>query len=73
MAKGKLFEYAVLFHPKPKKDAAGSEEAEKSTILTDVTRQLAATPAEVSILAARSIPPEYLDRLEQVEIVVRPF
>jgi hypothetical protein len=73
MAKGKLFEYAVLYHPKSKKDLAGNEEVTKSIILTDVTRQLAATPDEVSILAARSIPPEYLDKLEQVEIVVRPF
>jgi len=73
MAKGKLFEYAVLHHPKAKKDLAGNEETVKSAILTDVTRTLAATPEEVSILAARSIPPEYLDRLEQIEIVVRPF
>lgn len=72
-AKGKLFEYAVLHHPKAKKDLAGNEETVKSAILTDVTRILAVTPEEVSILAARTIPPEYLDKLEQVEIVVRPF
>jgi hypothetical protein len=71
--KGKLFEYAVLHHPKPKKDVAGNEEPTKSSILTDVTRVLAASPEEVSILAARSIPSDYLDKLEQVEIVVRPF
>lgn len=71
--KGKLFEYAVIHHPKPKKDVAGNEEAVKSAILTDVTRTLAGTPEEVSILAARSIPDDYMDRLEQVEIVVRPF
>jgi hypothetical protein len=41
--------------------------------LTDVTRILAVTLEEVSILAARTIPEEYLDKLEQVEIVVRPF
>ena len=72
-AKGKLFEYAVLHHPKAKKDLAGNEEQVKSSILTDVTRILAASPEEVSILAARSIPPDFLDKLEQVEIVVRPF
>lgn len=72
-AKGKLFEYAVLFHPKAKKDLAGNEETTKSSILTDVTRILAASPDEVSILAARSIPTDYLDKLDQVEIVVRPF
>jgi hypothetical protein len=71
--KGKLYEYAVIHHPKAKKDLAGNEETVKSAILTDVTRVLAASPEEVSILAARSIPPEYLDKLDQVEIVVRPF
>ena len=73
MAKGKLFEYAVLHHPKPKKDAAGNEEIAKSSILTDVTRVLAGTPDEVSILAARSIPDNYMDKLDEVDIVVRPF
>jgi len=71
--KGKLYEYAVIHHPKAKKDLAGNEETVKSAILTDVTRVLAASPEEVSILAARSIPPEFLDKLDQVEIVVRPF
>ena len=71
--KGKLFEYAVIHHPKAKKDMAGNEEPVKSAILTDVTRVLAGTPEEVSILAARSIPAEYLHKLEQVEIIVRPF
>lgn len=73
MSKGKLYEYAVVHHPKAKKDVAGNEEAVKSKIVTDVTRILAASPDEVSILAARSIPEEYLDRIEQIEIVVRPF
>jgi hypothetical protein len=73
MAKGKLYEYAVIHHPKAKKDVAGNEEPVKSKIVTDVTRVLASAPEEVSILAARSIPEEYLDKIEQVEIVVRPF
>jgi hypothetical protein len=72
-AKGKLYEYAVLHHPKAKRDVAGNEEPVKSKIVTDVTRVLAVTPDEVSIIAARSIPEEYLDRIEQVEIVIRPF
>jgi hypothetical protein len=73
MAKSSLFEYAVLYHPKAKKDLAGNEETTKSVILTDVTRVLASGPDEVSILASRSIPEEYLDKLQQVDIVVRPF
>jgi hypothetical protein len=71
--KGKLFEYAVVHHPKAKKDQAGNEEQVKSLLLTDVTQVLAGTPEEVSILAARSIPDDYIDKLEQIEIIVRPF
>jgi hypothetical protein len=72
-AKGKLYEYAVLHHPKAKRDVAGNEEPVRSKIITDVTRVLAVTPDEVSIIAARSIPEEYLDRIDQMEIVIRPF
>lgn len=73
MPHGKLFEYAVIHHPKAKKDVAGNEEPVKSKIITDVTRVLAVNDKEVGILAGRSIPEEFLDKLEQVEIVVRPF
>lgn len=68
----KLFEYAVLYHPKPKK-VDGVEQKEKSKLLVDVSRVLAADDKEVAILAARGIPEEYIDQLDRVEIVVRPF
>lgn len=73
MAKGKLFEYAVIHHPAPKKDAAGNSDQPKSVLITDVTRKLAGSADEISMLAARSIPEEYLEKLDEVEIVVRPF
>lgn len=73
MAKGKLYEYAVLYHPKPEKDAAGKEIQAKSQILKVPAMVLANSPDEVGILAGRAIPEEYLDKLEDVEIVVRPF
>jgi len=74
MAQGKLFEYAVLYHPKEKKDAAGNPlEEKKSILVTDVTRVLAQSDKEVAMLAAKSIPKEYDDKLDRVEIVIRPF
>jgi hypothetical protein len=74
MAKGKLFEYAVLFHPKEKKDAAGNAlEVKRSILVQDVTRVLAVSDKEVGMLAAKAIPAEYDDKLEDVEIVIRPF
>ena len=74
MAKGKLFEYVVIYHPHEKKDAAGNPlEQKKSIIVTDVTRVLATSDKEVGMLAAKAIPDDYNDKLEDVEIVIRPF
>jgi hypothetical protein len=66
---GKIYEYAVLFHPKYKKD----DLPKRSEIVVDVTRVIAEKPEEVTMVAARSIPEAYLDKLDQVEIAVRPF
>ena len=65
----KLFEYVVLFHPKSKKD----EETKKSVLLVDVTRVLAESDREVAMRAAREVPGEYMDRLNDVEVIVRGF
>jgi len=65
----KLYEYAVIYHPKKKKD----EEAAKSEVLVPVTTILAADEKEVAIRAARAIPAEYAEKLDQVEIAFRPF
>ena len=73
MAKGRLYTYAVLYHPKVVKDAAGNEIQEKSSILAGPNSVVAVTDAEVQITASRSIPDNYLDKLEQVEIVFRPL
>lgn len=74
MAKGKLFEYAVIYHPKEKKDAAGNPlETKKSIVVQDITRVLAGSDKEVAMLATKSIPDEYNDKVDDVEIVIRPF
>ena len=74
MAKGRLFEYAILWHPKEKKDAAGNPmESKKSQILKAPTMEIATKEEDVAVLAARAIPEEYMDRLDEIEIVVRPF
>jgi len=73
MAKGKLFEYAVLFHPKASKEQAERGETPKSEILISPATVLATSPEQVSILASRAIPPTHVDKLDDIEIVVRPF
>lgn len=69
----KLFEYAVLYHPKVVKDAQGNETQGPDQILTRPEFVLAKDDKEVAMRAARAIPDSYLDKLDQVEIVVRPF
>lgn len=73
MAKGQLFEYAVLFHPKPTKDPAGNDTTPPSEIVVPPTRLMAETDKEVSIKAARAIPEKYDNLAQFVEILVRPF
>lgn len=72
-ARGKLFEFAVLYHPKPTKEQNERGETPKSVLVTEPTTILATSEQEVSIKAAQSIGSDYADKLDDVEIVVRPF
>lgn len=69
----KLFEYAVIYHPKVTKDANGNETQGPDKLLVEPKYVLAGTDKEVAIKAARAIDETYLDKLDQVEIIVRPF
>jgi hypothetical protein len=73
MPKGKLYEYCILFHPKPTKDQMDRGESPKSSILVAPTSLLATDDKQVAMIASRAIPDTYTDKLEDVEIVVRPF
>ncbi len=69
----KLFEYAIIHNPKATKDAQGNDTTAPSAILTDPTHILAKDEKEVAMRAARQIPDTYLDKLDEVEVLVRPF
>jgi hypothetical protein len=69
----KLFEYAVIYHPKTVKDAAGNETQGADELLVKPTFLLAKSDKEVAMRAAREIPDSYLDKLDQIEVCVRPF
>jgi len=73
MAKGALFTYAVLFHPKPSRDVAGNDTTPKSEIIIKPTDVLAIDSKQAGMIATRLIPKEYDDRLDLVEVIVRPF
>lgn len=63
----KLFEYAIILHGGDGKDA------EKSKLIADVSRVIASSEEQAIMLAAREIPEEYLDVLDRVQVVIRPF
>jgi hypothetical protein len=71
----KLYEYAILYHPKPTKDAQGNDTSAPDVVLTNPAVQtlLARDDKEVAIVAARAVPEAYLDKLDQVGIYIRPF
>lgn len=69
----KLFEYTILHHPKVVKDAGGNEIQEKDSIISAPAAVLAKNEKEVAMRAARAIPDNFMDKLDEVEICVRPF
>ncbi len=60
----------MIYHPKRK---SKDDPQAKSELIVDVQRSICSSQDEALILASRQIPEDYLDKLEQVEIAVRPF
>lgn len=65
----KLFQYAVIWNATKEQEKDGK----KSKVIVEVTTVLAPSQESATMLAARSIPQEYADQLEQCEIAIRPF
>lgn len=70
MAKAKLFQYAVLKHPK--KTDSNKEEG-STVVLVAPTTVLAVDEKTAAIKVARAIPENEIENLEQIEIVLQPF
>lgn len=69
--KQKLFQFAVLHHEKISK---GKQEGEiKSVEVIKIKSILAADEKVALLLIAKQIPDEYQDKLQDVEILLRPF
>ena len=64
----KIFEFAAIYVPKD-----GLKTADNAKIIVEPTAIIAKDEKQAAILAARAIPEDYVDRLDQVEIAVRPF
>lgn len=69
----KLFEYAVIHNPKATKDAQGNDTTKAATLIVEPTHIVAKDEKEVAMRGARAIPEDYLDKLDEVEVLVRPF
>lgn len=68
----KLYEYAVILDEKRNKD---DDITEDSRIVVEPTSVLAKDDAQAQLLAARSIPDEFVKngKLDRLVVVVRPF
>lgn len=69
MERSKLFTYAVIFNP----TEIEVKEGKVAKIISEPQNILARTVEEVSMKAIKSIPSEYDNCLDRVDVVVRPF
>lgn len=67
----KLFEYAVLIHPGEVKD--GEKQADKTLLIKGPATVLAKDEKQAGTLVAREIPEDCIDKLDRVEVIIRPF
>jgi hypothetical protein len=73
LAKGKLFEYAVLYHPAKTKEQLELGEEPRTVVITKPITLIATSEKEVAMIASKGIPESYSDKMDNVEIVVRTF
>lgn len=64
-----LFQYAVLLHPKKKKDEFEGD----TELLAGPETIMAKDEKQAGIKIARKIPEKQLDNLDRIDILVRPF
>jgi len=68
----KLYEYAIFYAPS-NKDKKKEEHIAPEMLSDGVQRLLCSSDQEVQIKIARQVPEKFLDRLEDVYIVMRSF
>ena len=69
MRRFNLFQYAIVLQPKFVDD----EIVQEGEIILEPKYVFAESDREVTIIASREIPDKYMDRLDRVEVAVRPF
>ena len=68
--KGKLFQYAILWHPTEKQE---KEDGLKSKVLVELKTILASDFKNAGIIAAMDIPLDKRDDIDQLEVIVSSF
>lgn len=69
LVKSKVFETMVLWHP----TADQFKNGQKSKIIVELKTTLEPDEKSAGMKAIKSIPDEFNDQLEQIEVVVKPF
>ena len=64
-----LFQYAALYYPSKEELKKGK----KAKVIIEPTTILAKNAQVASMIVIRELPEEYTEKLENVEIVIRPF
>ena len=69
MSHPKLFQYAVILHPSDDEVSEGKG----SELVVELKTVLAMDDKQAAVLAGRDIPEQHLDKLNRLEVAVRPF
>ncbi len=67
--KAKIFQYAVLLHP----TETEAKEGKKSELIVHPTVILANDQNSANMAAVMAIPTQYKEKLDQIEVAMRPF
>lgn len=65
----KAFQILAIYNPSKDEEKKG----EKAKFVVELQTILAKDVNAASMMAARKIPEEYMEKLDQVEVAVRPF
>lgn len=69
----KLFEFAVIYTPNNTKEQIDAGITAPPELIVPITSVLAKDEDQAKMLAARKIPESHMDKLDRVQIAVRPF
>jgi hypothetical protein len=64
-----VYEYLIIHRPKAKKD----EDQLRPELIQGLRTAIASSEQEVLIMASRQIPERYQNKLDEVDIAIRPF